>query len=129
MPPDDYKAVTSGALKLKGVNSTSKISKSHKKKKPKATQEANPTTLKQPGKNTVMETENGLEADGGVDCETGQEVKGLGGEDEVEGEMALRRLGKTEAELRHEEQRRRRVCLLSPSADQLVGVIFQELNN
>ncbi|CAF9928510.1 MAG: hypothetical protein ALECFALPRED_004080 [Alectoria fallacina] len=38
MPADDYTAAISGGLKLKGVNSSGKVSKHHKKQRPKHSQ-------------------------------------------------------------------------------------------
>jgi len=107
MPADDYTAAVSGGLKLKGVNSSSKVSK-HKKKNPKA--EANPTDSDKP----KVETPTSGNSDDQIVSDRGPEAAST---IEREGEAASSpaRAGKTEAELRHEERRRKRVGLLSPS--------------
>lgn len=122
MPHDDYTASTGGSLKLKGVNPASKISKSHKKKRPKPPQpaESSDTTL---GTAKQVEKEGGDEIVGerylskndGSEQRENEEVDGksLGEEDGREGKgegVILRAVGKTEAEKRHEERRRKRVC-------------------
>ena len=87
MPPgDEYAAATGGTLKLKGVQG-SKIDK--KKKKKKKEEEATPATPH----GAADVTESGTAAD----AESRDEHDGAAN------------VGKTEAERRHEEMRRKRV--------------------
>lgn len=106
MPPDDYTAAVSGGLKLKGISSSSKVSKSHKKKRPKSSQPE--SSAEANGEKSNDGTMDGGEhvKDEQYDAKTDRS-KGVleGGE-----AMSLPRAGKTEAELRHEERRRKRVC-------------------
>lgn len=103
MPANDYTAAVSGGLKLKSANPSSKVSKSHKKKRPKPSQPADANADK---------SKNGTADDG-------EDIKDERDDDTVDKcEQALEegaamsppRAGKTEAELRHEEHRRKRVC-------------------
>lgn len=118
MPHDDYTASTGGALKLKGVGSASKISKTHKKKRPKPPQPAEFSdktlgTEKQVEKVVEDETvgERRLSMKDGSEQRENDEVDETRmGEEEVEEGVILRAVGKTEAERRHEERRRKRVC-------------------
>ena len=105
MPSDDYSAAVSGGLKLKGVNPSSKVSK-HKKKKPKAAQPA--------ASETAEEATNSASAEGvkpdGEDSEAITRKSRDGSMDRIEEPTSPpARAGKTEAELRHEERRRKRV--------------------
>ena len=109
MPADDYTAAVSGGLKLKSLNSSSKVSKSHKKRRPKPAQ---------PGSSADASAEKSN--DGAID--DGEDVKEERDDatmDQSEpapkdGEaISLPRAGKTDAELRHEERRRKRVRLYS----------------
>lgn len=102
MPSDDYSAAVSGGLKLKGVNPSSKVSK-HRKKKPKPAQSE-----------TAEEAKNSASAEGvkpdGEDSETITRKSRDGSMDKIEEPTSPpARAGKTEAELRHEERRRKRV--------------------
>ena len=107
MPSDDYSAAVSGGLKLKGVNPSSKVSK-HKKKKPKPAQSADSETAEE-AKNSA--SAEGLKPDG-EDSETITRRSQDGPmEKDEEATSPPARLGKTEAELRHEERRRKRVGL------------------
>ena len=107
MPADDYTAAVSGGLKLKGVSSSSKVSKSRKKKRPTAPESESTTNVRsdkskdepiKDGENATAEKEESTTIDeserklGNVEATTPPQV------------------GKTEAELRHEERRRKRVC-------------------
>ena len=107
MPSDDYSAAVSGGLKLKGVNPSSKVSK-HKKKKPKPAQSA--------ALETAEEAKNSASAEGskpdGEDPEaTTRKSQDSSMEMDEEATSPPARAGKTEAELRHEERRRKRVGL------------------
>lgn len=104
MPKDDYSSAAGGGLRLKGVNPSSKISKH--KKRPKAPAEAEKSTARsepeaseKPKARSPKDDENGSILDRAEAEES---------EDET-GEGATAR-GKTQAELQHEERRRRRVC-------------------
>ena len=105
MPGDEYSAAVSGGLKLKGANPSSKVSK-HKKKKPKPAQPA--------ASETAEETTNSASAEGvkpdGEDSEAITRKSRDGSTDRIEEPTSPpARAGKTEAELRHEERRRKRV--------------------
>ena len=106
MPADDYTAAVSGGLKLKGVNSSSKVSKSHKKRRPKAL-ESESTTNVRPDESKEESTKDGEDVTTEQDESTGD-----GNERPLENVEATTppQVGKTEAELRHEERRRKRVC-------------------
>ena len=107
MPSDDYSAAVSGGLKLKGVNPSSKVSK-HKKKKPKPAQSAASETAEE-SKNSA--SAEGLKPDGeDPEATTRRSLDGSMEKDE-EATSPPVRVGKTEAELRHEERRRKRVGL------------------
>lgn len=133
MPHDDYTASAGGALKLKGVNSASKISKPHKKKRPKPRQpaESSDTVLgtgKQAEKTVGDEFEGSLSKTGGSEQSDNDEVDGKSmGEEGV----ILKAVGKTEAERRHEERRRKRVCeilLLPPLNTNCSSHLFSTVN-
>ena len=116
MPADEYATATGGSLKLKGVNPSSKISKSHKKKKkPKAEKPSSSSNLEEsnengpddPLKNVDGEPET-VDEDALARVKAEKQI-----EEDLEAEISARGRGKTEAELRHEEHRRRRVGFLS----------------
>ncbi len=107
---DDYTAAVGGGLKLKGVNSSSKVSK-HKKRKPKP--ESNPAVEEKP-KDEEASTPS-RDADPTKDAEPDSAKRK--DEDDLEGDVdtaAPSQAGKTEAELRHEERRRKRVLFFPP---------------
>lgn len=109
MPADDYSAAVSGGLKLKGVNTSSKISK-HRKKKAKL--EADPAAQNSKDATTTQKLDAGAEersAERAIpnEGEAGDEI-GEGSHD-ADAAPPPQRAGKTEAELRHEERRRKRV--------------------
>lgn len=119
MPADDYTTAVSGGLKLKGVNTSSKVSKSHKKKRPKPSQASSSADA------NADKSKNGAVDDG-------EDVKDQGDDATIDkskqaleegGAMSPPRAGKTEAELRHEEHRRKRVCcsLILRLPDHLYG--------
>ena len=111
MPADEYANATAGSLKLKGVNPSSKVSKSHKKKKkPKAEKPSSSSNIEESTENrlddplkAIGEPET-VEEDALARTESEKQI-----EEELEAEITARGRGKTEAELRHEEHRRRRV--------------------
>ena len=113
MPGDDYSAAVSGGLKLKGVNSSSKVSK-HKKKRSKPAQ---PTESEKNPDKSEDATDGALTEDLKSKGEEAGDItrKDHGGEGsrererEEEATPPPQRAGKTEAELRHEERRRKRV--------------------
>ena len=105
MPADDYTTAVAGGLKLKGVNVSSKVSKSHKKKRPKPSQASSSADA------NADKSKNGAANDGehvkdeGDDATVDKSKQAL-----EEGDaMSPPRAGKTETELRHEEHRRKRV--------------------
>ncbi|KAL8778949.1 MAG: hypothetical protein Q9203_005013 [Teloschistes exilis] len=103
MPKDDYSSAAGGGLRLKGVNPSSKISK-HKKKRPKAPAEAEKSTARSEPEASEKTKEQSPKNDDGAIRESA-EVERSGDET---GEGATAR-GKTQAELQHEERRRRRL--------------------
>ncbi|MCJ1451854.1 hypothetical protein MMC28_002194 [Mycoblastus sanguinarius] len=113
MPADEYSAVTSGSLKLKGVNPSSKISKSHKKKKPKPTQTPSSDATAEKNKDTSLALREDNSADTGQPDPNAIAKKNDETEARYEPEESTtpppHSSGKTEAELRHEERRRKRL--------------------
>lgn len=115
MPHDDYTASTGGALKLKGVNPASKISKPHRKKRPKPPQPSD--TAVDAAKAGEKDAGDGIVGESGLSRKEGSEQrqdegedgKSVGEGDEVDG-VTIRAGGKTDAERRHEDRRRKRVC-------------------
>lgn len=108
MPADDYTAAVSGGLKLKGVNTSGKVSKSHKKKRPKPSQPESSA-------DASAEKSKGEAVDGGEDVKDIPEDATIDKGKQVfeDGEATPpQQAGKTEAELRHEERRRKRVCYI-----------------
>ncbi|KAF2867625.1 hypothetical protein BDV95DRAFT_597838 [Massariosphaeria phaeospora] len=106
MPSSDYTSAAGGALKLKGVSTG--IDKKKKKKKPKST--ANPST---PDATQATTTSTTLTANPDLkhkfESPSGTPRRSLS---PAVAEQALRKAGgrqKTEAELRHEEARRKRL--------------------
>lgn len=114
MPADDYTAAVSGGLKLKNVRSSSKISKSHKKKRSKPSQPES-SANGDAEKPEIGANDHG--GDGKVDQDDGTVDKSEHVVPEDSAATSPSRAGKTEAELRHEERRRKRVCRchISPS--------------
>ena len=105
MPSEDYTAVTPGGLKLKGVNG-SKISKPSKKRR-----KPNPEALPKHSADDGADSEGAVGKHNGVISTTKDEPSTEQAEERDGGEdMGEQHGGKTEAELRHEERRRRRVC-------------------
>ena len=100
MPSSDYASAVGGGLKLKGAKDAGV--KKHKKKKPKPdTEEAKPTG--EEGDKSFVQRALAEEEDGD-DAERTVVTK--------QQEQEARELGKTEAQRRHEERRRKRVCLV-----------------
>ena len=110
MPADDYTAAVSGGLKLKNVSSSYKVSKSHKKKRPKSSQ---PESSANANANANAEESIDIAKDDSGDVGDGQDDDAIDKSKQVLGDGSATsppRAGKTEAELRHEERRRKRVC-------------------
>ena len=116
MPTSDYTSAAGGGLRLKGVNPSSKITKHKKKKRPKPADPSStdPTTegptsekLPEAESDTFFKTPNSKSR-----LPENQDQN----QDDREDETGQARGGKTEAELRHEERRRRRVCVSSSSS-------------
>ncbi|KAL8770639.1 MAG: hypothetical protein Q9209_003707 [Squamulea sp. 1 TL-2023] len=108
MPTDDYTPASSGGLRLKGVNLSAKISK-HKKKRPKPaetekaqSQSSKPTTGS-PQSNSLASNDDTLNTNLQETSKSEGYVRGEGSE------APAQPRGKTEAEIRHEERRRRRL--------------------
>lgn len=103
MPTSEYTSAAGGSLRLKGVDPSSKITK-HKKKRPKPS--SDPTTSV-PKSEKLQEPED---ANPDLDRDRNEKSSKAGDQDQDrrDGEEGPRG-GKTEAEIRHEERRRRRV--------------------
>ncbi|KAL8669500.1 MAG: hypothetical protein Q9168_005913 [Polycauliona sp. 1 TL-2023] len=111
MPTSDYTSATGrGSLRLKGVNPSSKITKP-KKKRPRPAENApdDPATTASGPKSKPQEPE----AEGAfLDPNSKEESKPHGKDQQQDAdndESMQPRAGKTEAEIRHEERRRRRL--------------------
>ncbi|KAI4283689.1 MAG: hypothetical protein L6R38_002001 [Xanthoria sp. 2 TBL-2021] len=107
MPTSDYISAGGGGLRLKGVDPSSKITK-HKKKRPKPS--SDPTTSV-PKSKELQEPEH-ANPDPDMDKTPNENSSQLEDQDQDQdrrdGEEDPRG-GKTEAEIRHEERRRRRL--------------------
>lgn len=113
MPADDYTAAAGGGLRLKGV-AGSKITK-HKKKRPKQPETEKQSSFTKP--DAEASEPNGQDPhDERQDEAMSKRPNGTG--DEMDNRVGSvdrsEPRGKTEAELRHDEQRRMRVCSRSP---------------
>ncbi|KAK3630506.1 hypothetical protein LTR56_017425 [Elasticomyces elasticus] len=93
MPSSDYSSAVGGGLKLKGAKDAG-IKK--KKKKSKPSEPATATSEAEPSEQTALQKAL-------ADEETGLEAAGK------EREAETRQFGKTEAQVRHEERRRKRL--------------------
>ena len=119
MPQDDYQPITAGTLKLKGVKP-----EKHKKKRKRdpssstAKNDVNGKTIVHEGgdvdaRNEGKEEENGrrFKREKAIDKVLAEEEASKGeAQEDDDGENA-QGAGKTEAERRHDERRRKRVCL------------------
>lgn len=109
MPTDDYTSAAGGGLRLKGV-AGAKIAK-HKKKRPKHPEPEKRSSSANPDAEPYEQRQSGEEQARSLTKNPNDQT-----EDEVlkreESEDRSQARGKTEAELRHEERRRRRVCPL-----------------
>ncbi|KAK5714119.1 hypothetical protein LTR15_011027 [Elasticomyces elasticus] len=93
MPSSDYSSAVGGGLKLKGAKDAG-IKK--KKKKSKPSEPATAASEAEPSEQTALQKAL-------ADEETGLEATGK------EREAETRQFGKTEAQIRHEERRRKRL--------------------
>ena len=109
MPSEDYAAASTGALKLKGVASSSKIGKHKKKKKVKRSQ--SPDGAKEEPASEQQSTELQLSTATTEDPpETTDATRNNNCDPHrKDHDTEPQRAGKTEAELRHEERRRKRL--------------------
>ena len=105
MPSDDYSVAVSGGLKLKGVNPSSKVSK-HKKKKPKPPQPAASYAEGAKEGTSAEKQDPDIEDSDAITKQYSGEDRSMKKGDEA---TSPAQAGKTEAELRHEERRRKRV--------------------
>ena len=105
MPSEDYAPVSSGALRLKGVNPSSKIHK-HKKKRLKSSAGAGASASHEDESN---KTEDQMSHQRESESSPQQAQTDLSNQGKPTEEPEALRQGKTEAELRHEERRRRRL--------------------
>lgn len=110
MSSNDYTATTGGTLKLKGA--ILKSSKSHKKKRPKPAlpSSSNPSVSIQDG-STEKEVKN-QDHNSGEEAANKEERLAVDQEEKNEEEQVMiPRLRKTDAEIRHEDRRRRKVAI------------------
>ncbi|KAL8704977.1 MAG: hypothetical protein Q9201_001874 [Fulgogasparrea decipioides] len=102
MPADDYASAAGGGLRLKGVNPSSKISK-HKKKRPKPQSDPEKgSPSPNPDGDASKVSQKPKEDDGSREKLDGDNAAA------DDDEASITR-GKTQAELQHEERRRRRL--------------------
>ncbi len=104
MPGDEYASTGGGSLKLKGVNPSSKITKK-KKKRPKSPESLEPTIQ------STKQTDEDRAEKASKPASSAVALRGADAQPPVEDDTSPHNVGKTEAELRHEERRRRRVRL------------------
>lgn len=104
MAGDEYASTGGGSLKLKGVNPSSKITKK-KKKRPKSPKSPEPTTQ------STKQTDENQAEEAPIPDDSTVAQRGADARPAVEDDVPAHNIGKTEAELRHEERRRRRVRL------------------
>lgn len=109
MPTDDYTPVSGGGLRLKGVNG-SKITK-HKKKRPR-NPEAKQHSPSAHAAAEPSETQEHIPNEEKALTNNSQAAENEPKNRELSEDRSQPR-GKTEAELRHEERRRRRVSSLT----------------
>ena len=109
MPSEDYAAASTGALKLKGVASSSKIGKHKKKKKVKRPQ--SPDGAKEDEPPSEQSTELQISKKTTDNAPEDRDVTRNDNSDSQpkDHDTEPPRAGKTEAELRHEERRRKRL--------------------
>ena len=106
MPSSDYKNAVGGGLKLKGAKDSG-VDKKKKKKKPNSDPEANDS------KATIEKSERARE----IDPEDDSAVQEALADEEIADDVSaskqredeVKQYGKTEAQRRHEERRRKRV--------------------
>lgn len=112
MSSNDYTATTGGTLKLKGA--IPKSSKTHKKKrlKPALPSSSNPSVLVQGG-STWKEVENQDKCLGEEAANKEERLAADKEEKNEEEQVVMPRLGKTDAEIRHEDRRRRKVAIIT----------------
>ncbi|KAI4110306.1 MAG: hypothetical protein LQ339_001473 [Xanthoria mediterranea] len=114
MSPSNYTSAKSGTLRLKGVTPTSKIQKP-KKKRPKPSSDPTTTSVSKPKKPGDPSDHADPDPDGDANVDSAKiEDEGREGGEGAEGvtqqeQQQQSRGGKTEAEIRHEERRRRRL--------------------
>ena len=105
MPSEDYASVSSGALRLKGVSTSSKIHK-HKKKRPKTSINATTGAAHEDGPDKMKDQ---IVHKGILEENPPQVQTDSSDQDKATEELEAMKQGKTEAELRHEERRRKRL--------------------
>jgi len=117
MPADEYSAAVSGGLKLKGVNPSSKVSK---KKKKRSKPETDPSATDTSKDEATTQTQHAnLGADPAERAITKTHEGGDPSKKRDEEAKPPPQTGKTEAELRHEERRRKGVYSLPNSLHNL----------
>ncbi|KAL8995841.1 MAG: hypothetical protein Q9169_004493 [Polycauliona sp. 2 TL-2023] len=104
MPSSDYASVAGGGLRLKGVDPSSKIKKTKKKRPKPAEHSSDPTTSGPKSKPQESEV-----ADPDRTSNEKSKPEDQTQDQDYHDESIQPRAGKTEAEIRHEERRRRRL--------------------
>lgn len=108
MPSEDYAAASTGALKLKGVASSSKIGKHKKKKKVKRPQSPDGAKEEEPPSEQSTELQLSKTTNDNPP-EDRDASRNNSDPHQKDHDTEAPRAGKTEAELRHEERRRKRL--------------------
>ena len=114
MSSGNYTTPSNGSLKIKGIGTSFKIGKPHKKKKRQITSEERSAILSEvigSDKQEKRESEKNHSGSDGKEDANRSEPANSEGNDEEEEDMTRRH--KTEAEIRHEERRRKRVSEFS----------------
>ena len=101
MPSSDYGNAVGGGLKLKGGAKDAGVKK-HKRKKAKVLPEVSEGGEKQAAQELAGVANDGIDEESGEVVDDGKVARKLAAEE--------RELGKTEAQRRHEERKRKRVC-------------------
>ena len=106
MPSEEYASVSSGALKLKGVDSSSKVHKNRKKKPKLASLEPTSTKAEEP----ETAHKKGQSQEKGVEELRQRELASNQNGEDPTSDMERKNAEKTEAELHYQDMRRRRLA-------------------
>ncbi|KAI4210118.1 MAG: hypothetical protein LQ351_007020 [Letrouitia transgressa] len=107
MPADDYTPAATGALKLKGAHSSSKVSK-HKKKRPKPPPDSDKSPLPSSTTDPTSTKSSHDKNTEDLDIPAAEEKDQNSRTNSQDRQTLITQGVKTEAELRYEERRRKR---------------------